>query len=59
MPLGSKKPYWIDVRILGGDGSPAKAIPLKDGYFELPLPMAFFKANPNSITVNWIDFYRN
>lgn len=57
-PLDSKSPYWIDVRILNGDGKPAKAIPLKDGYFELPLPTAFFEGNPKSITVNWIDFYR-
>ena len=38
---------------------PAKDIPLKDGYFELQLPKAFFKDNPKSITVNWIDFYQN
>jgi hypothetical protein len=59
MPLDSKSPYWIDVGILSGDGTPAKAIPLKDGYFELPLPKTFFEANPKSITVSWIDFYRN
>ncbi len=59
VPLDSKSPYWIDLRILGGDGTPAKAIPLKDGYFELLLPRAFFEGNPKSITVNWIDFYRN
>jgi len=58
-PLDAKSPYWIGVRILGGDGKPAKEIPLKDGYFELALPKAFFEGNPNSITVNWIDFYRN
>src|SRR5262249_15623976 len=58
-PLDSMSPYWIEVHILSGDGTPAKAIPLKDGYFELPLPKAFFEGNPKSITVKWIDFYRN
>ena len=28
-PLDAKSPYWIDVRMIGGDGKPAKAIPLK------------------------------
>lgn len=38
---------------------PAKTIPLKDGYFDRRLPKEFFEGNPKSITVNWIDFYRN
>ena len=59
MLLDAKSPYWLEVRILGGDGKAAKAIPLKDGYFELPLPKTFFEGNPKAITVNWIDFYRN
>ena len=37
---------------------PAKEIPLKGGYFELPLPRALFEGNPKSITVSWIDYYR-
>lgn len=58
-PLDAKSPYWMEVRMVGGDGKPAKTIPLKDGYFEMLLPRAFFEGNPKSITVNWIDFYRN
>jgi hypothetical protein len=58
-PLDSKSPYWMEIRMVGGDGKPAKAIPLKDGYFEMALPKAFFEGNPKSITANWIDFYRN
>ncbi len=58
-PLDAKSPFWIDLRILGDDGKQATEIPLKDGYFEMPLPMALFEGNPKSITVNWIDFYRN
>ena len=57
-PLDEKSTLWLDVRIVGGDGKPAKELPLKDGYFEVALPKAFFEANPKSITLNWIDFYR-
>ncbi|MEZ0268219.1 MAG: hypothetical protein ACAI43_26130, partial [Phycisphaerae bacterium] len=53
-PLDAKSPFWTDVRRVGrGDGKPAD-----DGYFEVPLPKAFFGGNPKSIELNWIDFYR-
>ena len=58
-PLDAKSPYWMEVRIVGGDGKAAKEIPVKGGYFEMPLPRAMFEGNPRTITVNWIDFYRN
>jgi len=56
--LAEKSPFWMDVRILAGDGKMATAIPVQDGYFEITLPKAFFDGNPRSITVRWIDFYR-
>jgi hypothetical protein len=58
-PLDEKSPFWTAIRIVGSNGKPAKELPLKDGYFEMALPRAFFEANPKSITLNWIDFYRN
>ncbi len=58
-PLDAKNPYWMEVRIVGGDGKQAKEMPLKGGYFEMPLPRAMFEGNPKTITVSWIDFYRN
>jgi hypothetical protein len=58
-PLNEKSPFWMDIHILTGDGKPAKEIPLKDGSFEVTLPRAFFEGNPKTITLNWIDFYRN
>lgn len=58
-PLSPKSPYWIETRVVGRDGQPANEIPFNEGYFELRLPKAFFESNPKSITVNWIDFYRN
>ena len=57
-PLDAKSPYWTEIRMVGNDGKPTTAIPLKDGYFEIQLPKALFEDNPKSITVNWIDFYR-
>jgi hypothetical protein len=57
-PLDEKSPLWLDVRIVGGDGKLAQELPLKDGYFEVALPRAFFEGNPKSITLQWIDFYR-
>jgi hypothetical protein len=56
--LDEKSPLWADIRIVGSDGKPAKELPLKGGYFEVALPRAFFEGNPKSITLNWIDFYR-
>ena len=41
-----------------GDGKPAREFPLKDNYFEVTVPRAFFEGNPKTITVGWIDFYR-
>ena len=57
-PLDANSPYWMEILMFGGDGKPAKTIPLKEGDFEMQLPKAFFEDNPKSITVNWIDFYR-
>ncbi|MEI8379604.1 MAG: hypothetical protein WCJ09_05720 [Planctomycetota bacterium] len=56
--LDDESPYWPDLRMIGRDGKPAGAIPLKDGYFEIILPKRLFEGNPHSITVDWIDFYR-
>jgi hypothetical protein len=57
-PLDAKSPYWIEVRAVGGDGKPAKELPLTGGYFELPLPKAVFEGNPKAVAASWIDFYR-
>jgi hypothetical protein len=53
--LDDKSPYHTTVRIVGGNGK----IPLKGGYFEVPLPAKLFEGNPEEITLRWIDFYRN
>jgi hypothetical protein len=53
-----KSPLWIDLRIIGSDGKPAKAFPLQNGHFEMMLPKVFFEGNPKSITVSWVDSFR-
>ncbi len=57
-PLDAKSPFWMEISMNGDDGKPLKTIPLKNGYFQIQLPRAFFEDNPKSITINWIDFYR-
>ena len=55
LALDEKSPYHTDVRLVGGNGM----IPLKGGYFEVPLPAKLFEGNPREITLRWVDFYRN
>ena len=49
----------MEMRILDNDGEPTKAIPLKNGCFEIQLPKKFFDGNPKSFKVEWVDFYRS
>lgn len=58
-PLDETSPLWTAIRIRQADGTPATMLPLRDGRFEIELPAAFLAENPTSITLNWIDFYRN
>jgi hypothetical protein len=48
----------MEVKFLENEGEPTKAVPLKDGLFEMQLPKAFFEGNPKSFEVEWVDFYR-
>jgi len=48
--LDSKNPSWMAI---------LKTIPLNEGYFELQLPKSFSESNPKTLTLSWIDFYRN
>jgi len=54
-PLDKRSPYYTEVQIVGGNGS----FPLKTGYFEVALPAKLLASNPEQITLQWIDFYRN
>jgi hypothetical protein len=58
-PLDDTSPFWIQLRMVGGSGEPVKAVKRKDAYFEMQLPKALFEGNAKSMTIDWIDFYRN
>jgi hypothetical protein len=58
-PLDAKSEWWMEIRSVGADGKPAAGVPLKGGYFEMTLPKALFEGNPKSLTLDWIDFFRN
>lgn len=52
--LDAESPYFAAVQIVG----PQKQIPLAGGYFQVTLPARLLAANPKSIQLSWIDFYR-
>ncbi len=52
--LPPSSPYYTRLRIVGGDGT----VPLRDGYFEVPLAEKLFEGNPEALTLRWVDFYR-
>lgn len=58
-PLQAGDPLRMTIRLIGADGKPVGSIPLKNGYFEVALPPAFFRNAPPTFTLDWIDFYRN
>jgi len=57
-PLAPDDPRRLAIRVLGKDGKMAADVPLDGGHFEVTLPAAFLRANPKSLTVEWVDFYR-
>lgn len=52
--LRSDHPLFAEVKLRGEKAS----IPLREGYFEVTIPAAIFKDNPQKLAVEWIDFYR-
>ncbi|MDY3554504.1 glycerophosphodiester phosphodiesterase family protein [Gemmata sp. JC717] len=58
VPQGPNDPAFLDFKMVGKDGTPAKELPLKDGYFEMRLPKAFFDGDPKSFQIAWTDWYR-
>ncbi|QDV22574.1 hypothetical protein [Aureliella helgolandensis] len=58
-PLDPNSSLRLKVHLLDKDSQPTKVIPLKDGLFQVQLPQRLFQDNPPSISMSWIDFYRN
>ncbi len=57
--LNKRSSLWFEPKLLDSKGKKSKSMPLQDGYIELQLPKALFASNPRSITLSWVDFYRN
>lgn len=57
--LHPKHRYWSEIGILDRDEQRTRTLPLKDGCFEIRLPKSLLESNPESLTLHWIDFYRN
>ena len=51
-------PYWTEIKVLDADGRPVQGLPSKGGYFEVTVPKTLIENNPKSLTLGWIDFYR-
>ena len=56
--VDSRSAFWMEVRRLDAHGKPTTASPLKDGWFEMRLPGKLIADNPESMTLEWIVFYR-
>ncbi len=59
MPLTQEHRYWMPIRMVDRDGKTTTSLPLKDGWFEFKLTHAMLEGNPETIILQWIDFYRN
>jgi hypothetical protein len=55
--LAPTSPYWLKVRVVSSD--PQARPPLPDGaYFEVEPSPDFYKAQPRTFALRWVDFYR-
>lgn len=55
--FGAGETFYPTIRVVPEAGS-QPAIPLQNGYFEITLPANFHTGQPDSFTMQWIDFYR-
>ena len=51
-------PYWTKIRAFDANGQSVRGLPEEGGYFEIDLPVELFESKPKSLTIDWIDFYR-
>lgn len=61
--IGEKKveqgnDYWTEIRALDAKGKLVEGLPGEGGYFQVELPSALLDGPPKSLTIDWIDFYR-
>ncbi|MDJ0743077.1 MAG: hypothetical protein QNJ32_06910 [Xenococcaceae cyanobacterium MO_167.B27] len=51
-------PFWIPLRIVNRKEKGHPVIPLEEGYFEVTLPDVLLEENPETLSIQWIDFFR-
>jgi hypothetical protein len=44
--------------MLDAEGKPSDELPEEGGYFQMELPSALLASEPKSLSIEWIDFYR-
>jgi len=57
--VGQGSPYSMKIEAFQRQGCPAQKIPLDEGYFQMKIPAAMLKGNPERLSIRWIDFYRS
>ncbi len=55
--LDNTSSLWMDIQLVSSDGKPP-GIPLEAGYIQVVLPEEFYRTNPATLLISWIDFYR-
>jgi len=57
-PVDQNSAYYIPLQIVSGQVSGEATIPIEEGYIELALPAVLFEPEPETLSIEWIDFYR-
>ena len=57
-PVEEVDPFWIPLRIANRKEQGRRVIPLEEGYFEVTLPDVLLEGNPETLFIQWIDFFR-
>ena len=52
--IGEDSAFWTVPKMVGGNGR----IPLRGGYFEVPLPASLLRDNPAHVQLRWVDLFR-
>ena len=51
-------PYWTEIKMFDSNGKQVQRWPGEGGYFEMIVPQRLLVAQPKSLAIDWIDFYR-
>ena len=57
--LDKDSSYWMDIQAFDADGKPAKGLPGDGGWFEMSIPSPLLSGQTRTLTLAWVDFYRD